>query len=102
MFLVSVENLMMYPNTTRTALAAWLSQLEGDPMHQNVVAWDFWSGHMTGLWVWSQSGCVQEATNCYFPLISRSLSPSTLPLSLSKINEHILSWGLRKKKNQDQ
>ena len=60
------------------------------------------SGHMPGLWVWSQLGLEQEATNwCFFltsMFLSLSLSLScSLPSPLLKICKHVLSWGLKKK-----
>ena len=43
------------------------------------------SGHMPGLWVWSQSGYIGEATNRCFSLTSMFLSLSfSLPSPLSK------------------
>ena len=56
------------------------------PVNQKVI--DSIPGHdMPTWWVWSQSGHMQEASNCYFCLTSMflSLSFSPLPFSLKSI-----------------
>ena len=42
---------------------------------------DSQSGHMPGLWIQSQSGRMQEATNPCFPHIDVSLSPKSINIS---------------------
>ena len=69
---------LSYPH--RSAVVGWASS------HKvQCRQFDSWSGHMPGLRVRSQSGCVQEATNRCFFLTSMFLSLSfSLPSPLSK------------------
>ena len=52
---------------------------------------DFWSGHMLRLWVWSLLGYIWEAIDRCFSLSLMFLSLSlSIPTPLSKINKHVL------------
>ena len=66
---------------------------------------DSQSGHMPGLWVWSLvRGCTGGnwslfLSHIYVSLINVFLSLAPPPSSsLSKINKHILEWGLKKER----
>ena len=67
---------------------------------------NYQSGHMPALWVWSQLGDVLEATDRCLSHSHVSLSQPCFPLSLSnplsspisKINKLVLKWGLKEKR----